>query len=63
VTTVNSVPANRRDNYYIAGARLTTIVLKRLTLAALYQRSQDVSNQGGFGFASNQAGVEMSYRY
>lgn len=63
VATASTTLAGRTDDYYTFGVRLSGTILKRLTLAALYERSENTSNSSGFGYSSNQVGVEVSCRY
>jgi hypothetical protein len=60
----NSItPSGRADDYLSLGVRLSGTILKRIKIAAVYQHSEDTSNQAGFSFSSNQYGVEVSCRY
>jgi putative beta-barrel porin BBP2 len=63
ISAKSSVPGGREDDYFALGVRLSGTVLKRIKVAALYQRSENTSNQSGFAFTSNQFGVELSCRY
>jgi hypothetical protein len=62
-TSSGAVAAGREDNYYYIGGRLGVAFLKRGTVAATYQYSDNSSNQKGYGYSSNQVGVELSFRY
>jgi hypothetical protein len=53
----------RTDNYYFLNARLSHPFLKRGTLAIFYQHTENSSSQPGFGYASNQVGLEVGYSY
>jgi Putative beta-barrel porin 2 len=61
--TTKGVSAGRNDDTYSFNARLSTAFLKRGTIAAIYQFSDNSSNQSGFGYTSNQVGLEVGYRY
>ena len=61
VTTTNFV--GRSDRSQAFSARLTTQLLRRLTLAVIYQNSRNSSNISGFGFSSTQFGVEVGCKY
>jgi hypothetical protein len=53
----------RTDNYYYLNARLSHQFLKRGTLAIFYQHTENSSSQPGFGYSSNQVGLEVGYSY
>ena len=53
----------RTDNYYFLNARLSHPFLKRGTLAIFFQHTENSSSQPGFGYASNQVGLEVGYSY
>ncbi len=63
VASASGIAASREDNYYSLNARLSTSFLKRGTIAALYQFSRNSSNTAGFGYSSNQVGLEVGYRF
>lgn len=63
VSSASGTAAGREDKYYSVGARLSTSFLKRGTIAALYQFSNNTSNTAGFGYTSNQVGLEVGYRF
>jgi Putative beta-barrel porin 2 len=54
---------SRTDNYYFLNARLSHPFLKRGTLAIFYQHTENSSSQRGFGYSSNQVGLEVGYSY
>jgi len=62
-STASGVSAGRNDETYSFSARLGTTFLQRGTIAAVYQYSDNTSNQSGFGYTSNQVGFELGYRY
>lgn len=59
----NSLSAVRRDDVQTYNLRLSTTLLRRGTIAILYQLSKDSSTTPGFGYSSGQIGMELSYRY
>jgi len=62
-STSTAVIASRRDKNYAISASLTCVFLKRATASATYQYSENLSNQAGFGYASNQYGFQLGYQY
>ena len=62
-STASGVSAGRNDETYSFSARLGTTFLQRGTIAAVYQYSDNTSNESGFGYTSNQVGLEVGYRY
>jgi hypothetical protein len=62
-TGTTGLGGNRTDNYYFINARLSHPFLKRGTLAIFYQHTENSSSQPGFGYASNQVGLEVGYSY
>lgn len=63
VATSSQISANRSDDYYFYGAQLNLAILKRGTIGVFYQHSENSSNQGGFGYSSNQSGVTIGYAF
>ncbi len=57
------VIAGRDDSYDSVGLRLSTVVLRRASIAALYRYSRNHSNLSDFGFSSHQVGFEVAYRF
>ena len=55
--------ANRTDDMVSFNTRLSHPFLKRGTWSVFYQYSENSSTQPGFGFQSNQTGLEISYSY
>lgn len=55
--------ANRTDDLVSFTARLSHPFFKRGTWSVLYQYSNDSSSQRGYGFESNQTGIEIGYRF
>jgi hypothetical protein len=63
LTTAGVSNLNRKDDYAFASVRLSTRLLKRGTVALFYQYSDNLSNANGFGYASNQGGLELGCRF
>jgi len=56
--------ANARDDkdwWYIG--RLSTVVLKQGTISVFYQYTKNTSSVPGYGFSSDQTGLELRYQY
>lgn len=53
----------RDDESRAVNARLQTTLFRRLTAGVLYQRTRNASNEPGFGFRSNQVGLELGLRF
>jgi hypothetical protein len=53
----------RNDQQLFYSARLSTTFRRRGTIAVVYQGSRNSSSIPGFGYASNQYGVEIGFRY
>ena len=58
-----SVPTDRTDDFDSVNLRLATTFFRKLAVAALWQHSRNASNSLGYGFSSNQIGLEIGYRY
>ena len=54
---------SREDDYTFVGVRLSVAVLKRGRAGVFYQHSNNSSNELGFGYTSDQGGVELEYRF
>jgi hypothetical protein len=63
VASANGVSVGRQDKYCSFNARLSTTFLKRGTIAATYQFSNNSSSLAGYGYSSNQFGFEVGFRY
>ena len=63
VATEGTVTAGRDDRNYAVTLRLSTTFLRRGSIAVLYQKSHNSSNSSGYGFSSNQFGLEVGYRF
>ncbi len=63
VAAAADVIAGRDDSYDSVGLRLSTVVLRRAAIAALYRYSRNSSNLTGYGFSSHQVGFEIGYRF
>ena len=61
--TQNNVDSGREDRNYEVTARLSTTLLRRGTVAILYQLSHNSSNTALYGFSSRQIGLELGYRF
>jgi hypothetical protein len=61
--TSRGVSPDRNDDYYSISTRLSAAFLKRGTVAATYQFSDNSSNQSGYGYSSSQFGCEIGFRY
>jgi hypothetical protein len=58
-----SAPVDRSDRLETIGARLTVQLRTRWNIAVVYQHMKNTSNVGDFGFSTEQAGVELSWRF
>jgi hypothetical protein len=63
VATQNDIVAGRDDQNYEFTLRLSTTLLRRGTVAILYQLSHNSSNMAAYGFSSRQIGLELGYRF
>ena len=69
VASASGLSTSRNDDVYSFNARLTYPLLKRGTVSVFYQYSDNSSSQSGFtsgsgfGYTSNQVGLEIGYRY
>lgn len=63
VATTAGVAAGRADKQDTFGARLSTVLRGRTTLAIVYRHNRNSSNLSVFDLSSNQAGFEIGYRY
>jgi Putative beta-barrel porin 2 len=62
-SSTTTTTAGRRDRYYSLNASVSCVILKHGTLAATYQHSDDQSTLPGFGYSSNQYGVQVAIQY
>ncbi len=62
-TAATGAATSRQDDYYSFNVRLSTTFLKRGTIAAFYQISDNSSDQSGFTYSSHQVGLELGFRY
>lgn len=62
-STLPLLPFNRRDKNYSFTAGLRTAVLRRVDVTLQYRKSHNSSNVAGYGFSSDQIGLEIGYRY
>ena len=63
LSTAGIVTAGRDDDSDSFNARLSTTILRNVSIAALYQRSRNSSNLAGYGYTSSQVGLEVGWRY
>jgi hypothetical protein len=63
IATASNVAAGRDDVSNSFNARLSTTILRKVSIAALYQRSRNSSNLAGYTFTSSQVGLEVGWRY
>ena len=63
LSTAGIVTAGRGDDSNSFNARLSTTILRNLSIAALYQRSHNSSNLAGYAYTSSQVGLEVGWRY
>jgi hypothetical protein len=61
-TTVAATEARDDINHWY-DARLSTAVLQRGSISVFYRRSTNGSTLQGYGFSTDQTGLEFSYRY
>ncbi len=61
--STTALAVNRDDNSTFFNARLSMPVLRRGTIAVVYQRTDNTSNEAGFNLSSSQLGVELGYRF
>jgi len=62
-TAGSAVFAGRVDDYYSFGATLSTVFLKRGSIALFYQYTDNSSSQVGYAFSSDQVGLELGYKF
>jgi hypothetical protein len=62
-TTAAGVATNRGDDHANINARLTCPFLTHGTASAFYDYTKHTSNEPGFGYDSNQTGLELGYRF
>jgi hypothetical protein len=63
LSTAGNVTAGRDDDSNNFNVRLSTNLLGKVSIAALYQNSRNSSNLAGYGFTSSQVGLEVGWRY
>ena len=61
--SVGTLSENREDDYSYFSASLSRPFLKRGTLSATYQYSDNSSTAPGFSYSSNQIGIQIGYSY
>jgi hypothetical protein len=57
------IEISRTDHITFFSARLSIVFLKRGTASVVYYLSDNSSNESGFSYTSNQAGLELGYRF
>lgn len=62
-TTTITQRVHRRDDYVFFNVRLTCPFLKNGSASIFYDTSENSSSESGFGYSSNQAGLELGYRF
>jgi hypothetical protein len=62
-TTTIFQRVHRRDNYTFFNIRLTCPFLQKGTASIFYDTSENSSSDSGFGYSSNQAGLELGYHF
>lgn len=61
--TTTGLAVNREDNRSTVNIRLSCPFLQYGTASIFYDWSDNSSNEGGFGYTSNQVGLELGYRF
>jgi hypothetical protein len=62
-TTTAGLVVDREDNHTNIDLRLTYPFWKQGSASVFYDWSDNSSNQSGFGYTSNQVGLELGYRF
>jgi hypothetical protein len=60
---LSTIITTRDDTSYSYNLRLSTSFLRRGTIGVVYQHTRNSSDAAGFGFSSNQVGLEIGYSY
>jgi hypothetical protein len=63
IATDGTVAAGRDDDINNFNVRLSTTILRKVSIAALYQNSHNSSNLAGYAFSSSQVGLEIGWRF
>ena len=61
--TTRDLSSEREDEYFSVYAGLSTQVFRKVQASVFYQYSDNSSSEEGFGFSSNQVGLNLSYQY
>jgi uncharacterized protein (PEP-CTERM system associated) len=61
--TTTGLSVNRKDDRTNINVRMSCAFLQRCSASAFYDWSDNSSNQGGFGYTSNQVGLELGYHF
>jgi hypothetical protein len=59
----NNASIERDDRYRALNARLSTVMIHRLSLALLYQTGRNASDDAAYVFRSNQYGMELGLQF
>ena len=63
VGAVSAAAVNSPGEYYSINARLSTTVLKRGSVGVFYSYSQNITDQTGLAYSSNQVGFNVGYSF
>jgi hypothetical protein len=63
VSSVDGASEQRNDDNSTITARLSTVLFRRCTVAAVYQNIHNSSAVPGYGLSSTQVGLEVSYQF
>lgn len=63
LATTTTLPVDREDRRNTVDLRLSTRLFRRASVTLLYSNGHNSSNIPGFAFTTEQAGVEIAYRY
>jgi hypothetical protein len=63
IAAASGVTANSSADYYSVTVQLSTTFLKRGTVAVFYNYSDNITDQAGLAYTSNQVGFNIGYRY
>ena len=62
-TTSAGISVNRQDDRATVNVRLSCPFLQHGSASVFYDWTDNISNEGGFGYTSNQVGLELGYRF
>ena len=63
VGAADNASVNSPGEYYSITVRLSTTVLKRGSVGVFYSYSQNITDQAGLAYSSNQVGFNVGYRF